>query len=308
MLGSWWLSTFASNVAESRTTVGTRAVLGDGEWGSSHSLSFQRRPTTTTATVPSNVGRSEDPRRTLELILRWQQQGDERACEQLCLQYMPLARGLALRYRNPHEPVEDLVQVASVGLLGAINRFCPDRGASFAAFAIPTILGELKRHFRNTGWAAHVPRGAQELTLRVDRAARQLADSGRSPTVQAIAEHLEVSPDDALAGLQSRDAHYSVSLDAPAPGAESEEPQPLTETLGRLDDEFELVDTRLWLQSAVRRLPYRERQALTLRLENGLKQTEIAREMSCSQMQISRLLRHAVAHLRELAEPRARAT
>src|ERR1700749_2134737 len=127
-------------------------------------------------------------------MARWHDHDDRDAREELFERFRPLARKLAARYSNPHEPIEDLVQVASVGLLGAIDRFDPDRGVRFPAFAVPTILGELKRYFRNPGWSAHVPRGAQEMALRVDRAVRQMtAHTGRHPRVQEVAEYLELS-------------------------------------------------------------------------------------------------------------------
>ena len=143
-------------------------------------------------THPSLSDRSATRRRasgpTAESVQLWQQHRDQRAREAVVKEFLPLARRLARRYASPHEPMEDLVQVASVGLLGAIDRFDPDRGTPFVAFAVPTILGELRRYFRNTGWSAHVPRAAQEMALRVDRASRQITAqtgrahaSGRSP-------------------------------------------------------------------------------------------------------------------------------
>ena len=130
---------------------------------------------------------------TSELVRRWQGDRDSAARQELCQRFMPLARKLAARYRNPNDAYEDLVQVASVGLLGAIERFDPDRETSFASFAVPTILGELKRYFRNTGWSVHVPRRAQEMALRVDRASREIsASTGRAPRVQHLAEYLEL--------------------------------------------------------------------------------------------------------------------
>ncbi|MFZ0042870.1 MAG: sigma-70 family RNA polymerase sigma factor [Solirubrobacteraceae bacterium] len=239
-----------------------------------------------------------------ELATRWRRDGDEHARDELFRRFLPLARKLAGRYSNPYEPLEDLVQVASLGLLGAVDRFDPDRGVHFSAFAVPTILGELKRYFRNTGWSAHVPRSAQELALRVDRASREITGrTGRSPRVPELAGYLEIPVDDVLTGLDAGTAHYSVSLDAPASSSDVEEPQTLAESLGDDDDRYELIETRLSVSAAMTRLPYRERQALSLRIEQGLKQVEIAEEMDCSQMQVSRLLRSAAARLHELTDP-----
>jgi RNA polymerase sigma-B factor len=238
------------------------------------------------------------------LALRWREHGDAKARDELFNRFLPLARKLAGRYTNPHEPIEDLVQVASVGLLGAIDRFDPDRGVRFPAFAIPTILGELKRYFRNTGWSVHVPRGAQEMALRVDRASRQImAQSGRHPRVEELAEYLEIRAEDVLTGLDAGTAHYSVSLDAPLAPAEGEEPDSLGDTLGQEDESYGLIEATISLSAAVRRLPYLERQALALRLDADMKQSEIAGELGCSQMQVSRLLRRAAAKLREMTDP-----
>jgi RNA polymerase sigma-B factor len=215
---------------------------------------------------------------------------------------MPLARRLAARYPNPYEPFEDLVQVASIGLLGAIDRFDPERGEAFPSFAIPTILGELKRYFRATGWTAHVPRRAQELALKVDQAAHAIsARTGRSPTVTELAGYLELSAEEVLTGLDAGQAHYAISLDAPASAPDGAgEPEPLVSSIGGEDERFSLSETKISLSDALKRLPVGERRALTLRLTRDLKQTEIAELLGCSQMQVSRLLRRAAARVREL--------
>jgi RNA polymerase sigma-B factor len=241
---------------------------------------------------------------TEELARRWRSHGNRAARDQLFERFLPLARKLAGRYTNPHEPLEDLVQVASVGLLGAIDRFDPDRGVGFPAFAIPTILGELKRYFRNTGWSAHVPRGAQEMALRVDRAIREItSQTGRQPRVEELAEYLEVSAEEVLVGLDAGTAHYSVSLDAPLSNSDDEEPSALGDSIGSEDERYAVVETRAALMAAVTRLPYLERRALALRLESDMKQTEIAQALNCSQMQVSRLLRRAAATLRDMTDP-----
>jgi RNA polymerase sigma-B factor len=241
---------------------------------------------------------------TSELVRRWQDDRDQAARQELCERFLPLARKLAGRYRNSHDAFEDLVQVASVGLLGAIERFDPDRETSFASFAVPTILGELKRYFRDTGWSAHVPRGAQEMALRVDRASREIAAvTGRAPRLHHLSEYLELSADDVLVGLGASTAHYADSLDAPVGGADVEDAQSLAETLGAEDPLFGLVETKLSLMAAITRLPYLERQAVLLRVGGNMKQTEIAHAMGCSQMQVSRLLRRASVAVRELTDP-----
>jgi RNA polymerase sigma-B factor len=240
-----------------------------------------------------------------ELMERCRDGADPEAREELFTRFLPLARKLASRYSNPHEPIEDLVQVASIGLLGAIDRFDPDRGVRFPAFAIPTILGELKRYFRNTGWSAHVPRGAQELALRIDRASRQMeARSGHHPSVRELGEYLELPLEDVLVGLDAGTAHYAVSLDAPLTiGDDEDQPDTLGDSLGDVDESYGLVEASMSLSSALTYLPHLERQALTLRVEHDMKQTEIARELGCSQMQVSRLLRRAASRLREMTDP-----
>jgi RNA polymerase sigma-B factor len=254
--------------------------------------------------VSGGSGAPDGSTSTEELVRRWRELGDRNARDELFVRFLPLARKLAGRYANPNEPLEDLVQVASVGLIGAIDRFDPDRGVRFPAFAIPTILGELKRYFRNTGWSVHVPRGAQEMALRVDRAVRHIASqTGVHPRVDELAEYLEVSQEDVLAGLDAGTAHYSVSLDAPVSAGDGEEPDPLSESIGSEDESYALVETTASLSAAMSRLPYLERRALSLRLESDLKQTEIAQELNCSQMQVSRLLRRAAAKLREMTDP-----
>jgi RNA polymerase sigma-B factor len=237
-------------------------------------------------------------------MARWHDHDDRAAREELFERFRPLARKLAARYSNPHEPIEDLVQVASMGLLGAIDRFDADRGVRFPAFAIPTILGELKRYFRNTGWSVHVPRGAQELALRVDRAVRQIEARGHHPSVSELSEYLELPQEDVLVGLDAGTAHYSVSLDAPlSSGEDEEQPDSLGDSLGAEDESYGLVETTSSLSAALGRLPHLERRALMLRLEHDMKQTDIARELECSQMQVSRLLRRASSRLHEMTDP-----
>ena len=234
----------------------------------------------------------------------WPRRDDPIVRDEIVRRFLPLARRLAYRYRNPNEPVDDLIQVASLGLLGAVRRFDPGFGISFRAFAIPTILGELKRHFRDTGWAVHVPRGAQETALRVDRAIRELtAESGRPPELRDLARYLDTTVEEVLIGLEAGPAHYSVSLDAPSSDTDAEGPQTIADSIGREDDGLGLVEVALALRVAIGQLPFVERQAFILRVEHDLKQSEIAERLGCSQMQISRLLRRASVRLRDLIDP-----
>jgi RNA polymerase sigma-B factor len=248
--------------------------------------------------------RREHSTTTDELLRRWHDEGDRAAREALVERFMPLARRLANRYRSPHEPFADLIQVAAVGLLGAIDRFDPDRGIAFASFAIPTMLGELKRYFRQTGWSVHVPRGPQETALRVARAAEQITSrSGRQPRVEELAEYLELSPEDVVTALDAGNAHYAASLDAPLASEGLDEPRTLIETISHTDAGFGLVETTVSLSVAMTYLPYLERRALQMRLTEDLRQQDIAAELGCSQMQVSRLLRRAAARLREMMDP-----
>jgi RNA polymerase sigma-B factor len=230
----------------------------------------------------------------------WRLRGDlPSARDELVRRHLPLARKLAARYHNPHEPFDDLVQVANLGLLNALDRYDHERGIPFGAYATPTILGELKRHFRNTGWAAHVPRAAQELAQRVQRAVGDLTEQrGRSPEVAELAQFLGLDVEQVLEGLESAQAHYSDSLDAPVADGVPE-PTTLGETLGAIDDGYALFETASSLSGGISQLPYLERSALTLRMQGDLKQSEIANAMGCSQMQVSRLLRRAADRLRE---------
>jgi RNA polymerase sigma-B factor len=259
-----------------------------------------RRPTT-----PNSPG---DPARhrpeTDVLLARWRDTGDRGARDELVDRFMVLARRLASRYRGPNEPFDDLVQVASVGLLASIDRFDPGRGVTFQTFAVPTILGELKRHFRATGWSVHVPRGAQDMALRVDRACQEItARSGRQPRVEELAEYLEVSAEEVMAGLDAGTAHYAESLDAPVASTEADEPRTLMDTVGHTDDGYAVAEMTASLAAAMKGLRARERQALSLRLERDISQTEIAAELGCSQIHVSRLLRRAAAHVMEMIDP-----
>ncbi|MGZ4272312.1 MAG: SigB/SigF/SigG family RNA polymerase sigma factor [Solirubrobacteraceae bacterium] len=228
----------------------------------------------------------------------WRIRHDNQAArDELVRRHLPLARRLAMRYQSPHEVLEDLVQVANLGLIGAVNRFEPDRGIPFSAFATPTILGELKRHFRDAGWSVHVPRGAKELALRVQQAVSELTErDGRSPEVRDLAACLELDVEQVLEGLESAQAHYSDSLDAPLSEVDGEAPT-LADRLGSLDGGYDLVDATSALRGGISRLPYLERTALALRVRDDLKQSEIAQLMGCSQMQVSRLLRRATDRL-----------
>jgi RNA polymerase sigma-B factor len=216
---------------------------------------------------------------------------------------MPLARKLASRYARAAEPLEDLVQVATVGLLHALDRFDSSRGSAFTSFAVPTILGELKRHFRDHCWSIHVPRPEQELSLKVQQAEQKLTAANQSsPTIAQLAEYLEVSAEAVCAALDVTATSRTASLEAPVGDADDGHPTVLGETVGGDDERYGLVDAALSIQACCSVLAERDRRLLGLRYEQGLTQREIAARIGCSQMQVSRLLRSALGRLCELYE------
>jgi RNA polymerase sigma-B factor len=227
--------------------------------------------------------------------------GDAAAREELVLRFLPLARRLARRYQRSSEPFDDLLQVATLGLVKAVDRFDPDRGVAFTSFAVPTILGELKRHFRNTGWAVHVPRGLHEQALRVDSAHRELESRlGRAPRVQEVADTVGISLEEVLSAMEASAAYEAVSIDAPVRGEDGEHVG-LAGTLGNEDPGLELAEHRVTVAATVRLLPRRDREVLELRFGQDLTQSEIAARIGVSQMQVSRIIRRALERLRALA-------
>jgi RNA polymerase sigma-B factor len=237
-----------------------------------------------------------------ELFDRWQQERDQRARDELVERFLPLARKLARRYAGAREPFDDLVQVASLGLVKAVDRFDVSRGTAFSSFAVPTILGELKRYFRDLGWSVHVPRGAQEQALKVEEAQQQLTSkTGRPPTVDELALYLELSIEDVLDGLETAGAHHSTSLDAPRDDVDGESTT-LAEAFGEEDRRYEFVDASVTISAAARELSARERRVLVLRFVQDMTQTQIADEIGVSQMQVSRILRRALVRLREITQ------
>jgi RNA polymerase sigma-B factor len=244
--------------------------------------------------VPASA---EDPR---QLFIRWQNHGDAAAREALLARFMPLARSLARRYGRSSEPFEDLLQVASLGLLKALDRYDADRGHPFPSFAVPTILGEMRRYFRDSGWAVHVPRGAQERALKVRDAQERLANErGRAPSVNQLAEYLEFDVEDVIDALQAIQAYETLSLDAPRPGADGDVVA-YGDSVGKDDERYELVELDATVTAVLGHIPARERLILRMRFVDDLTQTEIAERVGISQMQVSRLLRRSLDQLRTL--------
>jgi len=237
-----------------------------------------------------------------QLFRRWQQHQDAQARDALVQRYMPLTIRLARRYRGANEPFDDLKQAASIGLLKAIDRYDTTRGTGFEAFAVPTILGELKRYFRDCCWAVHMPRGIQDLAIKVDQAQRRLtATSERPPTYQDLAQYLELSVEEVLEAMEASAAHHAVSLDTKHETL-SGEVRTLGDTLGDIDPGFDLVECGESIRMVASALPERERQVLALRFLEDLPQTEIAKRIGVSQMQVSRILRKALTSLSSLVE------
>ena len=225
----------------------------------------------------------------------WRRRGDERAHAELVKRNMPLVRHLARRYAYTSEPFEDLVQVGSVGLLQALARYDPRVGSSFKAYAVPTILGELRRHFRDSAWSIHLPRSLQERTRAVQLAIGALQGSlGRSPTVFEIAERIGATPEQVIEALDARMAYRVESLDAPGePGDEREQ----WRSAGEVDAGFDAAEQAAFLSRALKALPERERTLVRLRFEEDMSQSEIGRLLGISQMHVSRLLRRALARI-----------
>ncbi len=221
--------------------------------------------------------------------------------DKLVSSYLGLAEYLARRFANRGEPLDDLVQVASLGLVKAVDRFDPERGVEFSTYATHTIVGELKRHFRDKGWAIRAPRRMQELYLRLGKVVATLGQElGRSPTIAELAGEVEVSEEEVLEAMEAGQAYRFASLDAPAGG--DAEGESLGSRFGDLDPELAGAEQRATLSPLLSRLPQREQLILHMRFFEGLTQSEIARRLGISQMHVSRLLARSVAQLREAAE------
>jgi RNA polymerase sigma-B factor len=212
--------------------------------------------------------------------------------------YLPLAEYLARRFRNRGEPLDDLTQVANLGLIKSVDGYDVSRGAAFTSYAIPMIVGELKRHFRDKGWDVRVPRRLQELRLEITKATSDLSQQlGRSPTVTDIATHLGVTDEDVIEGLDSGHAYRALSIHAPMAGEEAT--TELADLLGDVDPDMQGVEDRESLRPLIAQLPKREQRIIAMRFFGNMTQSQIAAELGISQMHVSRLLSHALGVLRE---------
>jgi RNA polymerase sigma-B factor len=232
-----------------------------------------------------------------ELLRRYHVDGDTGAREQLIERHLPLVRSLARRYAGRGEALEDIEQVGAIGLIKAIDRFELEREVSLATYATPNVVGEIKRHFRDKGWAIRVPRALQELNASMSGAIERLTSKlGRSPTVAEIASELKTTPEAVLEAMEVGSAYSTVSLSTGPAGEEDLDP---LETIGAEDVEFERSEERASLEPALHRLPAREREILRMRFEEGLPQTQIAQRVGLSQMHVSRLIRKSLGAMRD---------
>jgi RNA polymerase sigma-B factor len=254
-----------------------------------------------TADAPgSGAERSREDR---ELFLRYRD-GDGQAREQLVQRFLPLARQLARRYQRASEPLDDLLQVASMGLIKAIDRFDADREIAFSSYAVPTILGEIKRHFRDRTWAVRVPRDLQELTLKVDNAVGELSEElRRQPSVAEIGAAVGAEEEDVLEALQAGGAYRAISFEAPRGGTGGEEDvTTLADSIGVDEDGFDRAEERATLARLLSSVTPREREVLRMRFEEDMTQAEIGAVIGVSQMQVSRVIRQALSRLRAAAD------
>lgn len=244
-----------------------------------------------------------DKDRTRELFRRFKQEGDAEARDQLIVNHINLVRFLASKFKNRGESLEDLVQVGTIGLIKAIDRFDPERGLEFTTYATPTIMGEIKRHFRDKGWSVRVPRRLQELSAKVNQASDELTNQlQRSPSVAEIAEHLGTSVDEVLEAMESSSAYSSVPLEGGGGGEEDETPS-IIDHYATEDPDLAASDDRIVLEQAIADFSPREQEVVRMRFDEGLTQVEIAERLGISQVQVSRLLRRTLRRIQDKIDP-----
>ena len=244
-----------------------------------------------------------DKERTHELFRRYKEEGDMDAREKLVMSHLNLVRFLANKFKNRGEPIDDLMQVGYLGLLKAIDRFDPERGLEFTTYATPTIMGEIKRHFRDKGWSVRVPRRLQELSAKVNQATDELTtELQRSPTVEEIARYLDVTVDEVLEAMESSSAYSSVPLEAPG-SSDSDDAPSVLDRYASEDSELAFTDDRLVIEEALAGFSPREREVIELRFVKGMTQIEIAQKLGISQVQVSRLLRRTLKKIQDKIDP-----
>lgn len=244
-----------------------------------------------------------DKERTKELFRRYKEEGDEDARNQLIVNHLNLVRFLASKFKNRGEPLEDLVQVGTIGLIKAIDRFDPSRGLEFTTYATPTIMGEIKRHFRDKGWSVRVPRRLQELSAKVNQATDELTNElQRPPSVEEIAQHIGASVDDVLEAMESSSAYSSVPLEAGGNDSDDDTPA-VIDHYASVDQNLAASDDRMVLEDAIKEFSPREQEVIRMRFVDGLTQVEIANKLGISQVQVSRLLRRTLKKVQEKIDP-----
>ena len=244
-----------------------------------------------------------DKERTRELFRRYKEEGDEEASEQLIVSHLNHVRFLASKFKNRGEPLDDLIQVGTIGLIKAIDRFDPSRGLEFTTFATPTILGEIKRHFRDKGWSVRVPRRLQELSAKVNQVTDELTkELQRSPSVEEIANALGTSVDEVLEAMESSSAYSSVPLEGTGSNSDDDAPSVIDHYITE-DENLASSDDRMVIEDAIRDFSPREQDIIRMRFIEGMTQVEIAKKLGISQVQVSRLLRRTLKKIQEKIDP-----
>ena len=244
-----------------------------------------------------------DKERTRELFRRYKEEGDEEAREQLIVSHVNLVRYIAAKFKNRGEPLDDLIQVGTIGLIKAIDRFDPSRGLEFTTYATPTIMGEIKRHFRDKGWTIRVPRRLQELSAKVNSATDELtARLQRSPSIEEVAEYLDTTADEVLEAMESSSAYSSVPLEGGGSSDDDDAPS-VIDHYATEDENLAASDDRIVLEDAIRDFSPREKDVIRMRFFEGMTQVEIAERLGISQVQVSRLLRRTLRRVQDKIDP-----
>ena len=243
-----------------------------------------------------------DKQRTRELFALYKEQGDEDARNELVMSHLNLVRFLASKFKNRGEPLDDLVQVGTIGLIKAIDRFDPERGLEFTTYATPTILGEIKRHFRDKGWSVRVPRRLQELSSKVNQATDELTkELQRTPSTEEVASKLGVTVEEVLEAMESSSAYSSVPLEAG--GSDDDDAPAVIDHYASVDQDLAASDDRMVVEDTIKEFSPREQEVIRMRFNDNLTQVEIAKRLGVSQVQVSRLLRRTLKKLQEKVDP-----
>lgn len=245
-----------------------------------------------------------DKDRTRKLFAQYKETKDPEVRDQLIVSHLNLVRFLASKFKNRGEPLDDLIQVGTIGLIKAIDRFEPDRGLEFTTYATPTIMGEIKRHFRDKGWSVRVPRRLQELSSKINQVTDDLTkELQRSPSIEEIAQRLDTNVEEVLEAMESSSAYSSVPLEGGCSGADGDETPSIIDQYVTEDEDLAGSDDRIVLEEAIRDFSPREQEIIRMRFVEGLTQVEIAEKLNISQVQVSRLLRRTLKRIQEKIDP-----